>query len=472
MSETEDLLAVHGAIDRAVAADPELVSVVAPYLGAYADGGAVGWFDEFVAWTLERTGGDASPLPELEAALRNMADRAPSPRAAARRLLALGVAARVFPELRDAGSPASVQGALTVNNLAGFDNDDRAAELLALLLDDEWFASMSDWPKLIEAAFDANLIPATVAMQGAAPPCGGRLVVVQNPGDLSPAAALTTEFWTDQVTLDQAMRFLEPVNWPGCCDLWCSMTETGVSAAGNPEYHEVVSLDCTQPTATWTAEADLEFRFVAMPGGARVSYDLCQGRPQPGDLIVEDSGMLAIQQEGNGIRVMTTKRIRFDHPFSGPSLAMLLCALGYATAVEDMVFGCAATSDGSAGTPFPAVSGTTQGGTVIKPGTQAQAHHAATGGQQDAAAAKAVQEAVDDAVSAAKQCIDDCVAAYTASYEKVAAGSYAADDLVNDMAKMWARLLRDAALVADLGLRATRAAAASSTAARQSHTGG
>ncbi len=473
MSEIEDRLAVYGAIDRAVLADPDLIETVAPFLGAYEQGAAAGWFDEFEAWTLERTGAETSPFPGLEDALRNLADREPVGRAAARRLLALAVAARVFPDLRDPSAPGSIQAALTVDGLAGFGNDDRAAALLALLIDDDQFARMADWPRMIETAFDAGLIPAFLAMQGVAPPCGGTLVVIDSASGQPPAAAINTSFWTDQITLQQAMRFLDPVNWPTCCSLWCSMTPIGTSAAGNPEYREVVSLDCSNMANTWTAEAELEFAFRAMPGEGRVVYDLCDGRPQPGDLVVEDSGTLAIREEGNGIRVITTKRVRFDHPFSGQSLGMLTCALGYGSAVEDMLFTCALGSNESDGTPFPETStGTGQGGTVTRPKRRPDHRrpplYASTA--PDPEAGKAMQDAVDDAVSAAKQCVEDCVEAYTASYEKISAGTYKADDLMTDMAKMWARLLRDAALVADVGLRATRAGAAASKAAAASAT--
>ena len=51
-------------------------------------------------------------------------------------------------------------------------------------------------------------------------------------------------------------------------------------------------------------------------------------------------------------------------------------------------------------------------------------------GAPQSAAAAAVQSAVDDVVEATKACIDDCVSAYQKSYEKVLAGDYKADDVV------------------------------------------
>ena len=59
--------------------------------------------------------------------------------------------------------------------------------------------------------------------------------------------------------------------------------------------------------------------------------------------------------------------------------------------------------------------------------------------------ADAMKGAMDEAVAAAKDCLDDCVEAYQKSYDKVKAGTYKADDIVQDMAAMWTRLIRDGA---------------------------
>src|SRR6478735_1177143 len=94
MSEREDLFAIYGAIDRAVAGDRKLQDVVSKFLPEYNDADAIGWFDEFERWAGRIPG--TSPLPEFEDALRNLAGQSTTGRMAARRLLVMAVAARVF----------------------------------------------------------------------------------------------------------------------------------------------------------------------------------------------------------------------------------------------------------------------------------------------------------------------------------------------------------------------------------------
>ena len=59
-----------------------------------------------------------------------------------------------------------------------------------------------------------------------------------------------------------------------------------------------------------------------------------------------DEGSLVVQRLGPAaaapLRVTTTKRIRFARFFSGEQLALIMCALGYAEVVKELVFSCAA----------------------------------------------------------------------------------------------------------------------------------
>ena len=104
------------------------------------------------------------------------------------------------------------------------------------------------------------------------------------------------------------------------------MTEIGAEPR---IYREVVSLDCNNPAATWTARTFLAFALVNMPNKPRaLSYRLA-GNPytRPSDVIAVDEGTLTVQQVNTDITVRTVKRIKFNHPFSGPSLSVIMSAL-------------------------------------------------------------------------------------------------------------------------------------------------
>ena len=172
MSEHEDLIGIYGAIDRSVQSNPELAATVARYLPGYHDGGAIGWFDEFEAWTLERV--EVSPFPEFEEAIANLAERPTSGRMAARRILVLAVAARLRNHLVGPDF-VNFEGALAVEGIVG-DSADAVASLVPLLIDDDVFPSINQWPQLIETGVGRRLVSADLIVQAAAPPCSGRLV--------------------------------------------------------------------------------------------------------------------------------------------------------------------------------------------------------------------------------------------------------------------------------------------------------
>jgi hypothetical protein len=169
-------------------------------------------------------------------------------------------------------------------------------------------------------------------------PCSGRLVTV--PGQAGPAAALTTEFDTKEISFDAATRLLEPRNWKECMpNFWCEVRALGEPAPGERRYHEVVSSDCAAGADAWfSAETDLLFNFIWLPSkkgaeAALANYQLAPGRPLPNDPIRVDEGTLLVakvDKDDNHLRITTTKRIQFNYPFSSEMLAMVMCALGYA----------------------------------------------------------------------------------------------------------------------------------------------
>ena len=460
MSEQEDLFVIYGAIDRAVRDDPTRRQYVAGLLPGYASDdpkeNAIGWFDEFERWTVELVEGHRSPFLDFAGAVSRLAETPTSGRLAARRIHAVWAALRVGLTL-----PGEAEGdiarALAVDGIAAEDGDQgvsarefRAKEFVSWLQNDEKYKTLEQWPELIVNAIDVRLISRSLAVHAAAKPCSGTLVKVKTPGDDHPAAELETTFTTTQVTLECAERFLEPSNWPRCGprSYWCAMDPIEPSVAGNPRYHEVFSLDCDNQNQTWTVEANLEFKMIRMktatgiPTGAHVSYNMSGN--QPDNRILVDQGTLTVRRDAAGITVQTVKRIKFNHPFSGESLAAIMCALGYGEAAHRLVLECAAKSatDPHAGTDFPATDPPAPPTVTTKSAAVATSACGAT-----------VADVTSESINKAKQYADECVAAYKASYDKMCAGTYTANDAVADAANMWSRYLAGGAAMFDLALR-------------------
>jgi hypothetical protein len=473
MSELTDLVGIYGAIDRAVAESPERRAAVARLMPVYRDPDAQ-WFDEFEAWTAELAPRAADPpFPSLEEALGDLAAIPAQRRMRARRLFNMAVATQAFPELLEHPHWSDLAvGALRVEGLAP--DDDHARRLLAVLnrnverdVEGETPGDLDTWwQNLLGEAFP-GLIPAAEGIGHR--PCSGRIVR----GPLGAAAALETYFERDDIPFDKAIRLLDPVNWPHCNGFWCEMTPQGEVAPGIHRYHEVVSLDCDRQHATWTIEAELDFTFRKRPGRAVTEYRLSPGAPQP-DVVVDEGSLVVAQidpADASRLAVTTTKRIRFNRrfPFSGEPLAMVMCLLGYASVAEDL-FECAAS--GALGTEFPAeppaTTRTTAGAgraRMTTAGAGARSGTVSGGAGTSAGRGRArpdpgplIKDIADRYAVAVKDCIDDYVDAAQDSYEAIADGRYTANHLVQDMANMWVRMLRDSATAVDLAIRSAQMA--------------
>jgi hypothetical protein len=375
MNETAAIIGLYGAVDEAVREDPVRRAAVARLLPQYADE-KFAWYEDFKEWLGEdRAEAPAEPFPALEDGLLRLGEIRPKARMIPRRLFAIAVAARAHPEMLDVKTDLgglSIR-ALAVKGLA--EEDDRSRELLELLGDeprlteagktgpdlDQW------WDGVVDVVERQHLLSDVTAMRPR--PCSGSVVEVPGHGL---AAAFVTDFTTSEVDFDHAVRFLNPVVWKKCRpDFWCEMKELKAPPApgGAYTYREVVSSDCAQRGAAWfNAETELDFVFWTLPkkGAPEVAitnYQLSAGRPAEGDLIVVDEGSLVVAKTGGGqtpLHITTTKRIEFDHGFSAPALALIMCATGYADTAADLLY-CAASNAAAAakgkkvGADFPGV---------------------------------------------------------------------------------------------------------------------
>lgn len=457
MSELTDLVAIYGAIDHAVKADPDRRAAASQLLPVYKDPEAE-WFDELEAWIAERAPeGVAQPFPSLEEALRRLGNTPAHGRMRARRLFAVGVGTQAFPELLEHPHWSNLAvSALTVEGLAP--DEDHARRLLTRLGEgirtvrgaapeavesgealDAWWERLQgeDLPELVPAAEDIGHRP-----------CRGRIVR----GPMGSAAAIETYFTTDKVEFDRAIRFLDPVTWRECSGFWCEMEPLGEVAPGIKRYHEVVSLDCGRRRHTWTIEAILDFAFRKDDSRAVTEYQMSPGVEQP-DVIVDEGSLLVERidpDDSKRLAVTTTKRIRFAGILNGEPLAMVMCLVGYASVAEDL-FECAAA--GAEGVDFPekeVVTTSTGGGAgpPRAPGTV----------RRRPSPKPLIDDIADRAANAFRDCLEENVSAAQESYEAIVERRYTANHMVQDMANMWVRMLRDGATAVDLAVRSAQMA--------------
>jgi len=454
MGEVAALVAILGAVDRAVVVDPALGDVAARFYPPYADG-AAGWFDVLVG--LSDQYGNTPGIPSLAVALDELGAIEPTGAMPSRRLHALAVASRLLPELGPQGAARSgAIRALTHDTLAA--DELAAAELLGAVGSDEVYPHVTHFGDMIDHAVDRHLIPAATA-QHATPPCTGDLVSVTVDGDTLLATQLRSGFCTDAVTVAQAAAFLDPANWPGCSELWCEMTPIGDHTQPGPRrFVEVISLSCPPAPDEWTLTTCLEFVTADTgDGGALLSYRKC-GDPGLSDgQVVIDQGTISIQpDDAGGICVTTTKTVRFAQPIEGTGLAMVMCALGWGSLVEDVILGCALSGDPGDAQPWPGTTTVPDPDPLDNP--MDDKDDDTTRGDDvttdPTAGAPDLSPVIDEAITAAKECLDECAAAYKLSYQKAADGTYGTEALFQDATKAMNRMLTELGRIAEIAKKA------------------
>jgi hypothetical protein len=387
MAETEAIVGIYGSVDRAVQADPLARLRVAQLLPQYRDP-TLQWYDDFLGWLADTAEPESAKpaFPDLASALTQLAETPARARTRARRMFAVALATRAFPQISSAESklrPLAIAALRSSEDEEQADEPGQPAEDLYKLLAGEDQPLQLEatpaplrpstwWSGVIDAALEKRAIPNSIGMYPR--PCAGRLVTV--PGIAGPVAALITEHETDEIDFDAATRFIEPMNWPKCMpNFWCDVHPIADPrlSEGERRYLEIVSTHCgdkSQP-GFW-AETELLFNFMWLPDkqnaeAAVANYELAEGRPLPNDRILVDEGTLVVAKVGDGpsLLITTTKRIKFSYPFVSEALALIMCALGYADVSGDLL-ACAARRGKDVkgkrrraavmGTDFPGVS--------------------------------------------------------------------------------------------------------------------
>jgi hypothetical protein len=204
---------------------------------------------------------------------------------------------------------------------------------------DSIFGDLESWQAMLEEASALNLLDARTAEQ-TTPPCRADVIMVDvgegTEGDTDPALVVKTEVIRSGVTLADLEPFLDPGNWPGCCELWEKMTRLNPNEAP-PCYLEVIGLD----SGSFQLRTCLVFTRPTPPVGERLTFELCDDpvHLQHSDGIVRvDSGWIDAREENGSLRVRTSKRLAMSPPFDISWMEMFVCILGYGSIGEDMMF--------------------------------------------------------------------------------------------------------------------------------------
>jgi hypothetical protein len=365
MSEIGDLIAILGAVDQAVHADEgeERRSLVAALVKPYRTGERFGWYEGFVG----REGNEA--LPRLEEAVENL--RRPTRFAGMlpRRVLAVTLAARVFPDLFGPGgerADVSVRALTIPGIVAGLplvptppldeppdvpDLGDpsiqsQGEELLRALADPDRLSRIEDWHEFLRST--SHLVSSQLLSLPA--PCSTTVIEPPTGGD-DAVVVLQTSLCVGGVDLDVlAARFLDPTNWPTCSPWWCQMLRAPGGGPGIKRFLEVVAADC--PNRIFEVAVFLDFA-TAIDGATRkvVTYNMSTdqsgmvGGLRANNAVEVDRGVIDVRRERDHFRVETTKRIRFAQPVDADALAVVACFVGYGDVAADVICDC------SGGTP-------------------------------------------------------------------------------------------------------------------------
>jgi len=267
-------------------------------------------------------------------------------------------------------------------------------------------------------------------------PCTTELVLDPARGGAEVALALKTSVCVQGVdfeVLKAGGAFLNPKNW-GDYDHWCSMTP---DPANDPDplaearFREEVALDCPShwlEVAVW-----LDFTRLVTVGQATLLRDYAMtahdhipaAGPPGNDAVTIDSGSLKVVEEGDHLRVTTTKRVNFTFGLDEAVIEVLACVGGYGAMAAEFVVegtGGTATAVGCAPVEPPEARTATQTGEQAEPADP--------------------YDPLDEPLGDVLETVDECVAAAADVTRRVTSAAYTASDLAKDVAASMVRSLR------------------------------
>ena len=214
----------------------------------------------------------------------------------------------------------------------GTQQDEAGFDFLGLIESEK--PSHSGWHRFMARAHQEGLVTAEEA--ALPPPAKGKIRAF---GDEF-CTQLDTPYVDNSLAISKVKKVIDPRNWPGCCPYWKTVKEvlTPPNEAGWTRIYETVSV------AGVTLTTPLIFRNAAVGDGIVVNYDLDTTRSgtQTDDFVYVDSGYIWVTpiNAGKGVRVHTRKVARIQG-LGVAALAMYAYAVGWSTAGENLILGCA-----------------------------------------------------------------------------------------------------------------------------------
>jgi hypothetical protein len=440
------LLALYGALDQAVIhsqGDAETEATVERYLPG-STGGNAGWYGQLLGFlgdrshrVPEREFEEPPAVPDLGEALATLQDlhgatdgaEPLTPVQASRMVYAIGALSHLPsyypPEAWDERFSQTLELARG------------RGDLLGLLRRD--FRTRDDFSTVMGLAAERRWIDRYVAL---VPLCQTKVKFVR--GHL--CVVLTTEFESDQVSLDKLKNVIDLRNWANCLPFFCEMDPEPTRPDGWSRVLEHVSTTCSYPG---TPEMVTPLKYwkgpaqgVVLPQpSAWVDYEL-DDDPAPGEVgdgrMVVDEGFIRMtstvgNSAADGVRVRTRKVAGFRDLAFVPA-AIFACVMGYGDQGVEMLLG------GVAKRPPAGSADWTDWNPSTAPASQpggAPAQPTPTDGCDPS------RTAVEVAVDMLNECIDDMSEQSACIANKWATGAVPIAETMTFTANLAARLATD-----------------------------
>jgi hypothetical protein len=452
VAEITDLVAVLAAVDRAVEGDERRVDVTRQVPGL-EDGTRFGWSESIRT----RAQSQDAELPTVEQAMANLAAE-PTRFASmtARRLVAVALAAQVFPEQFAPGGERE-DVALTILAAPGILAElpdlttpppdqppetpglhdeavaERARALLEVLADPARAPQLGAWDGFKN--LNAGLVNAR--MPGLRACSAG---VIELSDEEGRTTVLETRHCVTGVAFDAvAGKLLNQEAWPACSPWWCS-----VKRADDGRFLEVVSAGCpidpNQPNPVLEVAVFLDFAIAFdRPGASRVlAYRKSESQAGQVDglganhAVNIDEGSIEVRKvsDPEHVHVYTTKRVSFVSTLDPQAVAVLACWVGYGDVAADLIVNCVG------GQAVEIECPAAQGAPLVAEGQ--------------------LTRAVDHVVGVADECVTVAAGEARRVAERLDNDAYTPDTAAADISRLAALTVRSWAKVATLPLDVAR----------------